>query len=54
MTPEQILAIKCAYADLAGSKQAYEQGDSSNHSWGDHEQTITDLEAAFPNLNLGA
>ena len=47
MSPEQILAIKCAYADLVGSKQSFDQSDAL-------QQSIDDLEAAFPDLNLGA
>lgn len=54
MTPEQILAIKCAYADLVGSKQSFDQSDVHAHDWDAQQQSIDDLEAAFPDLNLGA
>ena len=48
MTTEQRQAIKCAYLDLVGSYQC--AGDGSEHNWGAHQETIHELEAAFPNL----
>jgi hypothetical protein len=39
-----IYLIRCALADLEGVKQAYEQGDCSNHDWKAHSQTISELE----------
>jgi hypothetical protein len=54
MTQEQILAIKCAHADLLGAEQAHSQADIGYHDWKNHHQSIEDLEAAFPELQLGA
>jgi hypothetical protein len=48
MNAEQIIAIKCAYADLVGALQAYNQGEVTVHDWEAHYQTIRDLEVAFP------
>lgn len=48
MTPEQIVAIKCAYADLLGAYQAHEQLDYEVHDWKSHEVTIEELEQLFP------
>jgi hypothetical protein len=52
MTSEQILAVRCAYADLLGAEQAHDQADTGAHDWKSHHQSIADLEAAFPELNL--
>jgi hypothetical protein len=49
MKAEQVTAIRCAYADLQGAKQAMEQGDSNLHDWKAHAQTLDELMAAFPN-----
>ena len=49
MTAEQLMALKCAYADLVGALQAYEQQEITVHDWKAHYQTICDLENAFPN-----
>lgn len=48
MTEEQIMAIKCAYADLVGALQARNQCDINVHDWDSHRETIIDLEARFP------
>ena len=49
MTPEQMLALRCAYADLQGSAQArLIQGGT--HDWKAHNQSIADLEREFPFL----
>ena len=48
MTPEQKLAIKCAYCDLVGAEQAREQFDIEVHDWKAHRLSIEDLEKAFP------
>lgn len=47
MTEQQILAIKCAYADLVGALQARNQGDPNAHDWEEHLTTIIDLENLF-------
>lgn len=48
MTNEQV--IRCAYADLVGAKQAFEQGDMHLHNWSAHSETISELEETFPFL----
>jgi hypothetical protein len=49
MTPKQMRAIRCAYADLQGSAQArLIQGGT--HDWKAHNQSIADLEREFPFL----
>ena len=49
MTPEQMTAIRCAYADLQGASQArLIQGGT--HDWKAHAQSIADLEREFPFL----
>lgn len=50
LTIQQIQAIKCAYADLVGAIQAYNQGDMHIHDWSSHEASIEELEEAFPTL----
>jgi len=47
MTKKQILAIKCAYADLVGALQARNQFDIEVHDWKAHELTLDELEEAF-------
>jgi hypothetical protein len=47
MTITQRNAIKCAYLDLIGAKQAKEQCDIHAHDWNAHESTIEELEQAF-------
>jgi len=47
MTQEQILAIRCAHADLVGARQAKEQGDIHVHDWDAHNISIVDLEVHF-------
>ena len=46
----QIQAIKCAHADLQGALQSWHQNDPQVHDWRAHEQTIDELERAFPFL----
>lgn len=42
--PENVkYLLRCAFADLEGSMQAHEQGDSANHDWKAHEETIKEL-----------
>lgn len=51
MTPEQMTALRCAYADLHGSAQ--EQLSiiiGGTHDWEAHNQSIADLEREFPFL----
>ena len=51
MTPEQMTAIRCAYADLQGSAQdqlSLIQGGT--HDWEAHNRSIADLEREFPFL----
>jgi len=48
LNQEQINAIRCAFADLIGALQAYEQGNSNIHDWESHKLTIEELESAFP------
>ena len=47
MNKKQIMAVRCAYADLVGAMQAYEQGDMHTHDWDAHAQSIDDMEQAF-------
>jgi hypothetical protein len=46
----EIIAIKCAHADLKGSLEAHEACDRHMHDWKAHQQSIKDLEAAFPDI----
>jgi hypothetical protein len=50
MTPEQILAVKCAYADLSAAQQQenleYYGADEP------HSQTMLALIAAFPDITF--
>lgn len=48
MTPEQITAVKCAYADLVGILQCYNQHSTTVHDWESHLESIQDLEKHFP------
>lgn len=50
MNAEQLIAIKCAYADLVGALQSYNQHETTVHNWEAHLQTIRDLETAFPTV----
>lgn len=50
MTPAQESAIKCAHADLQGALQAFEQNDIHVHDWEAHQNSIDELEEAFPLL----
>lgn len=53
MTEEQIIAIRCAHADLVGALQAKQQGDIHAHDWKAHYQSILDLEYNFDFLTEG-
>jgi hypothetical protein len=50
MNQEQKLAVKCAYLDLIGALQAKDEGDYNIHDWKAHQQSINDLEKAFPDI----
>lgn len=47
----QMLALRCACADLIGSLQARNQNDVELHDWKAHSQTINDLINAFDCLS---
>jgi hypothetical protein len=47
MTEDQIMTIKCAFADLQGAYQAYKQGDMHNHDWKSHYLTIEEMAEQF-------
>jgi hypothetical protein len=53
MTPTQICAIKCAFADLVGAYQAHQQGDIHLHDWDAHRQSILDLAECFDFVDEG-
>lgn len=48
---DQILAIKCAYADLVGAEQAATKGNFQMHDWKSHRLSIEELEMAFDFLD---
>ncbi len=50
MTEKQILAIKCAHADLLGSLQNYKNQTYSEHDWESHLLSIEELQCCFPFL----
>lgn len=50
MTPDQMTAIRCAYADLQGSAQDNLSLMGGTHDWEAHAQSIADLEREFPFL----
>jgi len=52
MNHDQKVAVMCAFADLCGALQAYQQLDMHAHDWRAHQQSIEDLMNLFPNLNL--
>jgi hypothetical protein len=51
MTSEQILAVKCAHADLIGALQNFNSNTYSDHNWKAHKLSIIDLENAFEFLD---
>jgi hypothetical protein len=51
MTHQQLTTIKCAYADLIGSYQAYNSLDIHSHDWGSHLTTIKEMERDFTFLD---
>lgn len=50
MTEEQKTALRCAFADLCGSLQAYQQGDLYVHDWAAHRLTVYEIKQAFGDL----
>jgi hypothetical protein len=50
MTSEQLDAVRCAFADLQGSLQAYQSGDIGSHDWKAHVLTLQEMVQAFPFL----
>lgn len=53
MSNEQMMAIRCAYADLQGAYQAYEQSDVLAHDWKAHRLTLDEMLESFPFLQEG-
>jgi hypothetical protein len=47
MTQDQIYAIKCALADLAGALEQHQSCDRLMHDWRAHTHTLQDLYDAF-------
>ena len=52
MNHDQKLAVMCAFADLCGALQSFQQLDIHAHDWRAHQQSIEDLMNAFSDLNL--
>ena len=52
-TSAEVLAIKCAHADLVGALQAIEACDPHAHDWKAHKQSINDLEDQFSFIEKG-
>lgn len=50
LSDEQIIAIRCAHADLVGALQARDALDLFAHDWKAHQISIVDLEYHFPFL----
>ena len=51
MTKEQILAVRCAYADLQGVEQAFDSCDPWEINKSAIVESLVDLEDAFPFLS---
>lgn len=51
MNKAQETALRCAYADLLGALQAFQQLDIHAHDWKAHELTLQELAEAFPFLD---
>lgn len=47
LTQEQMDAVKCAYMDLVGALQSYNQYEVTVHDWESHLVSIKDLENVF-------
>ena len=52
LTEDQKHAIKCAHAELVGTKEARDKKDWKAHDWEGQEETIKSLEVAFPEIIL--
>ncbi len=52
MSEIETTAIHCAYADLLGALQSRDNCDIESHDWKAHRQSLLDLVAAFPDLQL--
>jgi hypothetical protein len=50
LTESQIMAIRCAHADLVGALQAHKSIDYTLHDWKAHALSIEELEAAFEEI----
>ena len=50
MNQKQKLAVRCAYLDLIGAKEARDQLDVEAHDWKSHQLSIQDLEEAFSEI----
>lgn len=50
LTESQIMAIRCAHADLVGALQAYNSLDCEVHDWKAHATSIEELETAFAEI----
>lgn len=54
LSDSQVQAIRCAHADLVGAFQCAvtddDGGKNNGHDWDSHEQSIRDLESAFPDI----
>ena len=44
---DQVITIKCAYADLTGALQAMQQGDMHAHDWEAHLLTLQEMSEHF-------
>lgn len=51
LSDTQIQVIRCAYADLIGARQSYEQGVIESHDWDSHQISIDDLKDNFDFLD---
>lgn len=47
MTPEEQTIITCAYLDLKGALEAFENLNYAEHDWKAHRLTIHELESTF-------
>ena len=47
MNKQQLAAIRCAYLDLMGAKEAADNGEIRSHDWESHWETIKEMEKAF-------
>lgn len=51
MTENQVQAIKCAYADLIGALETFQNGTYDEHDWKAHQLSIKELKKAFKFLD---